>query len=463
MAMVSVIKLSELKGAKRIDADRYHVKFLGLDNNLRKISPIRELRSLIVEPVRTGHTPRDRDVYEEDERIYFVKTDTLREGLVNFEKSDFLPARSLSEAHYLRPNDVIVTIIGAHFNIIGRAAIFLHHYPQTVVNQNIVVIKPDENIINPFYLMVFLNSKYGREQLWMLSRQTEQVNLNCREVEGILVPIFDTDFQKEIELLTKKSSKAAEKSKSLYTQAENLLLKELRLEDFQPKYELSYTANLSKAFGVHRIDAEYYQPVYHKLGEYLRRNFKTKPLEMFLLDFQKGIEVGSENYQEEGKPFIRVSNLSTHGFVKKDQKYIDEELYKQLKDIYGLNTGNFLLTKDATPGMAYVVRDSVEGIIASGILKLNLNESQINKEYLALCINSMIGKLQIERDVGGSVIIHWRPEQIKKLQIPILPDEMQQKVASLVQKSHKARKKAKELLEEAKRKVEEIIEYNIEV
>jgi len=50
----------------------------------------------------------------------------------------------------------------------------------------------------------------------------------------------------------------------------------------------------------------------------------------------------------------------------------------------------------------------VEGIIASGILKLNINESEINKEYLALCINSMVGKLQIERDGGESVIIHWR-------------------------------------------------------
>jgi len=173
-----------------------------------------------------------------------------------------LPARSLSERDYLKPKDVIVTIIGAHFDIIGRAAIFLHHYPPTVVNQNIAVIKPDEKVLNPFYLMVFLNSKYGREQLWMLSRQTEQVNLNCREVEKLLVPVFNTNFQKEIELLARKSSELIEKSKTLYSQAENLLLEELGLKDFKPKYELSYTANLSQAFGVHRVDAEYFQPAY---------------------------------------------------------------------------------------------------------------------------------------------------------------------------------------------------------
>ena len=235
MAVTSIVKLSELEGAKRIDADRYHVKFLELENDLRTLSNIKELRSVIVEPVRTGHTPRDRDIYEDDEKVYFIKTDTLREGLIDFENSDFLPARSLSERDYLKPKDVIVTIIGAHFEIIGRSAIFLSHYPQAVVNQNIAVIKSNETILNPFYLMVFLNSKYGREQLWMLSRQTEQVNLNCREVEKLLIPIFDQDFQKEIENIVKNYFGFVEKSKSLYSQAENLLLEELGLKDFKPK------------------------------------------------------------------------------------------------------------------------------------------------------------------------------------------------------------------------------------
>ena len=42
--------------------------------------------------------------------------------------------------------------------------------------------------------------------------------------------------------------------------------------------------------------------------------------------------------------------------------------------------------------------------------------------------------------------------------MPILPKAMQEKITELVRESHAARKKAKELLEEAKRKVEELIE-----
>jgi len=72
-------------------------------------------------------------------------------------------------------------------------------------------------------------------------------------------------------------------------------------------------------------------------------------------------------------------------------------------------------------------------------------------------INSPIGQYQMERDTGGSVIVHWRPEQIKNICIPIIEKPTQQKIADLVRRSHEAHKKAKELLEEAKHKVEMMI------
>jgi len=90
---------------------------------------------------------------------------------------------------------------------------------------------------------------------------------------------------------------------------------------------------------------------------------------------------------------------------------------------------------------------------------LRLKEA-IEAEYLALCINSIIGQMQIERDAGGSIIAHWKPEQIKKLKVPILSKTIQIKIADLVHKFHQARKKGKELLEKAKRQVEELIEKN---
>jgi len=106
-----------------------------------------------------------------------------------------------------------------------------------------------------------------------------------------------------------------------------------------------------------------------------------------------------------------------------------------------------------------VLKESIEGIISGGILRLVLKED-VEPEYLALCINCVEGQMQIERDAGGSVIVHWKPEQIKKFQVPLLPKSTQQKIADLVRQSHHARKKSKELLEKAKSEVEEFIEKN---
>ncbi len=457
MPKIATISRAQLNMALRLDAEHYSPRFIPVLQQLKKYQTIK-LRDTLIEPIRTGHTPSMKNsTYYHPGIIKFIKTDNLREDEIDISEVQMLSELGNKQiaASELRPGDVIVTIIGATEDIIGRAACVQPELGRANINQNIALIR---SRLPSGFLTVFLNSKYGREQLIWLSRQTGQVNLNCREVEELIIPIFSNTFVRFINELHRKRHDLLRSAIDMYYKAENLLLEELGLKDFKPKYERYYTVNLSEALTVRRIDAEYFQPVYSHLIGYLKRNFKILPLKAFVLDLQKGIEVGSENYREKGKPFFRVSNLSVHGFVKRDQKYIEEELYQKLNNSYEPQIGDLLLTKDATPGIAYVVKEQEKGIISSGILRLKIDENQIDAEYLALYINSIVGKLQIERDSGGSVITHWKPEQIKNLQVPVLPVETQQKIAMLVKQSHQTWKKARELLDEAKRKIEEEIE-----
>ncbi|MBI2459564.1 MAG: restriction endonuclease subunit S [Parcubacteria group bacterium] len=218
----------------------------------------------------------------------------------------------------------------------------------------------------------------------------------------------------------------------------------------------------SQLEGASWIDAEYFQEKYKKLIKKIKLNSAEKLGDLAVI--KKGFEPGAEEYKEEGKLFIRVSSLSANGIESSEQKYLSDKLYEELKNNYEPKVGEILLTKDATPGIAYAVKEPVQGIMSSGILRLKISPSassgqgNIDAEYLTLCLNSIIGKMQAERDAGGSVIAHWKPEQIKNIIIPILPKTTQQKIADLVRQSHEARKKAKELIEEAKKKVEKMIE-----
>lgn len=458
MAVTSIVKLSELELQNRIDSEFYSPEYMNIMNNLKKFEYLRIGRCCFV---TSGSTPPERDP-DLKSGIILLKTVNIREGYIDiYSEEPFFIDEILDEqlkSSRLQPNDVLINIVGATHDVIGRVALVPNDFPRANITQAMSLIRVRTPDFLPEYIFAFLYSKYGRKQVCRIARPTAQYNLNHEETKSIIIPKVPKDIQKRIRDIYRDFYDFYKKSIDFYTQAENLLLEELGLKDFKPKYKLFYTANLSQVFRVHRVDAEYFQPAYRQLVEYLKNNFETKPLNTFLLDFQKGIEVGSENYQEEGKPFIRVSNLSVRGLVERDQKYISEELYQQFKYVYEPKVGEFLLTKDATPGIAYVIKEPVEGIIASGILRLTVNENGINREYLALCINSIIGKLQIERDGGGSVITHWRPEQIKRLQIPVLSDKIQQGISNLIQQSHEARKKAKGLLEEAKRKVEDAIE-----
>ncbi len=447
----SIIQKSQLEGAMRIDAEYYQPEYLIIEGKLKTLKA-EKLVNLIERPVVTGSTPKVRDCRCDGTDIKFIKTDTVREGRIIFDTADLLPKEASRNNSKPKDGDILITIIGATAAIVGRAARVFSDDPIMNINQNIVLIRP-KKLIRSGYLETFFRSKFGRNQLWQQSRQTEQVNLNCREVENVLVPLANEPFQDKIDKMVSQSHQIMTESSTIFSQAESLLLEELGLLDFEADHDLYSVVNIGEVQEADRMDADYFQAKYKNLTEKLKNAKKLGDI----TSIQKGVEPGSGAYQEEGRAFIRVSNLSKDGIKDNNQQYLSSDLYEKLRSEYQPKIEDILLTKDATPGIAYVLKEEIDGIISGGILRLKMKE-KIEPEYLALCINSLVGKLQAERDAGGSIINHWRPDQIKEILIPILPKQTQEKIAGLVRKSHESRKKAKDLLEEAKRKVEELIE-----
>src|SRR3990167_2641755 len=426
MAVFSVIKKSALEGAERIDAEYYQPSYLEIERVLKNTGLRAQLlRDLIKRPVVTGTTPKIREALGDGSDIKFIKTDSLREGQIVFDNADVLPVKQSRKNSEPQSGDILVTIIGATYEIVGRAAKVFAEDPKMNINQNVVLVRPSDEILSG-YLETFLRSKFGRHQLWQQSRQTEQVNLNCREVELIRVPVLSKSFQQDINELVEEAHSLLLQSEMIYSDAEKKLLQELGVKESDFEEELSYVVDVSEVS--ERTDAEYFQPKYSKLVEKLRAKGSKKLGE--LISIKKGIEPGAEAYQDEGKLFIRVSSLSKFGVQSVDQKYLSNELYQKLYTDFQPQVGEILLTKDATPGIAYVVTEAVEGIISGGILRLKL-KTNIDTEYLALCLNSLVGQMQVERDAGGSVIKHWRPDQVKNIEIPFLPKETQQKIGEI--------------------------------
>jgi len=326
-------------------------------------------------------------------------------------------------------------------------------------DRNVGIIRILKNNLRPWYLSTFLVSKYGRAQSLISTTGNVQPALFIYKIEKMLVPDASAAFQDAIQNVCIDASNRRMEAERQYGVAQSLLLTELGLDNYHPSTENIAVCNVKDSFAkTGRLDAEYYQPRYAQMvktiqdypGGYMKLGDCAK--------FTKGVEVGAEAYQETGIPFVRVSNLSPHGLSA--EKHIDEALYQTLQHCQP-EQHDILLSKDASPGVACYLPDPPQKMVVSGgVLRLKKTTQKFNHETLALILNSIMVKEQINRDAGGSVILHWRPDQIADTLIPVISESLQETLKTRITESRKLRQQSQTLLERAKQAVEIAIEHN---
>jgi len=364
----------------------------------------------------------------------------------------------LPESQYislkLEKNDVLYCRTNGSVRYIGRIGILKENI-DAVFASYLVRLRPDEKKILPEFLPIYLSCKIARKFIERQAMQSNQFNLSAEQMKQIPIPSFEISFQQKIKKMVDEAAKLIQKSNSAYKQATKLFVDHLKLSKFNMDKDLSYDEKISDVFNSNRMDAEYFQPLYSRLIKYMKKYVEVKPLSTFVKSkIKKGTEIGGDNYVEEGFPFIRVSNLEWDGYKDNDTKFMTYELYDELKEKFKPKIGSLLLTKDASPGIAHILKKPIEGIIASGILELEVKKNVINDEYLAFVINSIVGKLQVEKEGGGTILNHWYWNQIKNLQIPLPSNEIQKKIGSLHKKSYDEKMKSIEKIEKGKNEID---------
>lgn len=239
--------------------------------------------------------------------------------------------------------------------------------------------------------------------------------------------------------------------KDRIAKADAVLLSEVGLGDRQSKH-LTFVKSYSDVKAVDRVDSEYFLPKYEEIVNAIKGYSDGWDNLGNLVSLQKGVEVGRDEYLHEGVPFVRVSDLSRFGISEK--KYISEELYQKLKK-HQPKKGEILYTKDGTPGIAYCLNEAPQKMIpATGVLRLQLKTNRIGCNCLTIILNSFLVREQVNRDVSGSVILHWRPDQVEGVVVPILSESAQQTIEEKVVESFSLRARSEHLLKSAMNAVE---------
>jgi type I restriction enzyme M protein len=318
-------------------------------------------------------------------------------------------------------------------------------------SQDTVAIKlKSKSKILSHYLVTFLNSRYGYLQMKRWFTGNIQMHLNLTDCKEILIPILTDDFQNGQKCLFETSLSLLEKSKTLYQQAEDLLLSELGLKDWQPTEESFAIKSFSESFlASDRLDAEYYQPKHQKVMKIIRQSglcigdVATLTKRKFKPEKQ-----GTFNY-------IEIGNLSGEGFANGEVVEMDEAPSRAQFIV----KNNDIVTSTVRPirRLSALIEPAQNNYICSSGFAV-LKPTKIEPEVLLVYLRSPIVCEILDLHTTASMYPSISTDTLMNIPISLPKESTRQHITEKVRASRKAREQSKQLLEIAKIGVERAIE-----
>ncbi|MCL4360348.1 hypothetical protein M1555_03795 [Patescibacteria group bacterium] len=450
MTTYSIIKKSQLEGAQRIDSEYYQPEYLEIAKKLQSI-PHQTLEDISESLISFGAYDLTNYIEWVEDGIPFIEANNIKEGYIDYNDVKFIDNRSdeILKKSRVYEGQVLLAMSGS----VGNAAMALNIPQKLNSNQDIVKISLKPNY-SALMIAMFLNSKYGKKQVLRLPVGSVQQHIFLWQTKTILIPTFLENEVKEVESLYKESLRMTDVSKKSYADAENLLLDELELKNLQFSDDLSYVINFSDSTKTNRIDADYFQPKYEVLESELKKR-GAKTLKKTIFDVPANFKPGEK--PDETFKYVELANINASiGVVDGYEEVSGKEAPGRAKRL--LKAGDVIVSSvEGSLEKVALIDEEQDGYIAStGFFQFRSDE--VLPEVLLVMARSLIMQKQLKKRCAGTILTAVPQESIDNMLIPVLAESTQQKIADLVRQSHEARKKSKELLEEAKRKVEEMIE-----
>jgi restriction endonuclease S subunit len=451
--IISEIRYNQVIEKLRFNAEFYKPEFLSIEIKLNNA------KSISLNKIAKFSKLRRNPENEPNKKFQYIDISNVNifTGCIDAQilKGHEAPSRARK---VVRENDIILSTVRPNRNAV---AIILKELDNQICSTGFAVLKSEK--VNPWFLFTYLKTKYGIKQLVRMTMASMYPAVSEDDVASILVPVTPASFQQKIESYIKEFYNKRKLADEKYKQAQELLNKILGIEKLKLKEEKVFESRFNEIVSGQRLDADFYKPIFTLSLNILKNGERKGILSVKKLGdiakISKGIEVGSEAYVDDGKLFLRVSNITEKEITISDSaQFIRENLFNELKAKYKPIPGEVIYTKDATVGVAFPVGDVFyDAIISGGIIRIKPNKD-LEPYYLTLVLNSVLCRSQAERHSIGVVIKHYTYSKIKDLLIPIVSEENQKQISDLIKQSFLLRKESKKLIEQAKKEIEEFIE-----
>jgi len=261
--------------------------------------------------------------------------------------------------------------------------------------------------------------------------------------------------------------KAYEAKKEKEARAENLLnsiepyvLDELgiKIAGIQEKSPKVFNVT-AKELENGRLDPFYYIPKFMLIDKALKAcKYPLKSIgDILQAPIVNGLD--ARKFVEAGTKYLRVGNIRADEVNETDIKFVNIPIETVKKDIK-LETGDILLTRKGTFGISTVLGHATDYIISSEIMRLRIKK-EVNPFYFSIINNTSVIQEQYKQKAVGAIMGSLSQGVLKTVKVPVPPPPIQDKIVKEFQerkkKARKLKGEAKELLEKAKREVEELI------
>jgi len=464
---IFIVKKSEIEG--RLEPNFYRPSIATLEKKIRSLSSKR-LRSY-AQSFAGGATPskRESEKYYSDSQIGipFLRVQNLQtDGELSLNGCIYINEEThngLLKRSQVSGGDLLVKITG-----VGRMAI-ASVAPKDFVgntNQHMVVIKTGNSAVSK-YLAHYLNLDIIEKIASRHSTGGTRPALDYPSLKNI--PIIEgLDFSIIDNAIKAKQAKEAE-AQQLLDSIDDYLLKELGITLPNLKVELNdrvFYVNYSELSN--RLDP-YYSLIYFQqsfeaihLGKYPIVSLKNLTT---LITSGITPKSGGDAYVDDrlnGIPFIRSGNINIDGELDfNDLLYIRPNIHNTIMKSSQVRKNDLMIAiVGATIGQVGIYVFDNEANINQAIALVRLKDG-INVEYVKELIKSSIGQLSLNRLKRPVARANINLEEIATIQVVLPPFEVQQKIAtqiqSIRQKAKALQAEGKAILEDAKRKVEQMI------
>ena len=355
----------------------------------------------------------------------------------------------------LEINDILFSTRGT----VGQCAIVSKDILPANIDQDLVRIELLVNYVSPYYLLTYMNSKFGQDWAKRNASGMVQQGIPILKMKKFLLPLIHYSFQLKIETLVNSAQQKLEKSKTLYKEAETLFLKELDLLDFKPSQKNIAIKSFSESFlETGRIDSEYYQPKYDEIIEKIK-------------DYRGGVEIiesvctlkdsnhkpiANKHYQ-----YIELSNIGMTGDITGFTYEVGKALPSRARRIVRENDVIISSIEGSLEKVALVTEEFDNSLCSTGFYVLS--SDKINSETLLILFKNKMIQQVLKQNCSGTILTGMNKDEFLSITLPLVDLKVQKQIATKIQTSFQLKSESKELLVLAKSAVEVAIEEGEEM